>query len=215
MLTNGRSKPVGTFGTLRSYPEGTQLYAQGDAAEDVYLIHRGVVKLIWGNETGREAILGLRWPNWFLGAPERIAACSNSASAVTVVPSTLERIPGDRFLSLLHANSDFAMRVQEAQSLEILEQMISLGELACTSARSRLERLLRHLTSSVPQHVCLPDARLQLPLKRKELAALLAITPEHLSRILRDMADDGAISLRNEWIIVQQPRKGPMDLQRA
>ena len=176
METAKASRAARTFGTVRSFPPGTYLCGQGEQAEDVYLIHEGVVKLTWHNEAGGEVIIGLRWPGWFVGAPSSIIACVNPAAAVTVISCTLERIARNRFLELLRTDEEFAMRVHESQSREILEQMSTLGALACTSARIRLETFLKRLVTSMPQLVCLSGGRLQLPLKRKELAALLAIT---------------------------------------
>ena len=95
------------------------------------------------------------------------------------------------------------MRVHEAQSREIVEQMLDLGELAIVSAKMRFISLLQRLTCSVSSQVCLPDGRLRLPLKKKELAALLAVTPEHLSRMLHELASEGVIAVNRQWIIIR------------
>jgi len=180
-----------------------QLFGQGEPAGDVYLIRRGAIKLVWTDIEGRETIVGLRWPGSFLGLPAIIAGLPNPATAVTLAPSTVEQISGGLFLQMLRADALLAMRVHEAQSREIVEQMLDLGELAIVSAKMRFISLLQRLTCSVSSQVCLPDGRLRLPLKKKELAALLAVTPEHLSRMLNELASEGVIAVNRQWIIIR------------
>ena len=185
---DGAAVAVGEYGPVRTYPAGRQLYGQDEWTADVFLIHSGVVKLMWADSEGRETIIGLRWPGWFLGASSLILALPNPASAITVMPSAIEKISGHRFLHLLNADAKLTLRLHEAHSREIIEQMRDLGELACVPAVARLKALLERLGGSVTYPVRRPDGRVQLPLKKKELAALLSITPEHLSRTLDEMA---------------------------
>ena len=206
MLAKAALDNVGEFGIIRAYPGGTQLFAQGDSATGAYLLRRGVIKLIWCDPDGRETIVGLRWPGSFVGAPALIATLPSPTSVVTLVECAVEQIPGDAFVRMLRANAAFAMRVQQAQSQEIVELMHDLGQLGCISAMTRLGNLFRKLAGSAGDQGCLPDGRLRLPLKRKELAALLAISPEHLSRILREMVAEGSIAINDQWIIVRPSR---------
>jgi CRP-like cAMP-binding protein len=48
--------------------------------------------------------------------------------------------------------------------------------------------------------------RLKLPLKHKELAQLLGITPEHLSRVLRGMQQEGVVVREKGWIRIADAR---------
>jgi CRP-like cAMP-binding protein len=63
--------------------------------------------------------------------------------------------------------------------------------------------LLRRLAvSSEPNGL---NNRVHLPLKRKEIAELIAITPEHLSRVLHEFSKEGYIDFRDGWIVVADP----------
>jgi len=94
--------------------------------------------------------------------------------------------------------------VHQSQGSEIVEHVRDLAELAMIPARTRLENLLRRLAHS--RNVRLPDGRLHLPLTKKELASLLSITPEHLSRLFDQLATDKVISLNGQWIVLHDPR---------
>jgi CRP-like cAMP-binding protein len=49
--------------------------------------------------------------------------------------------------------------------------------------------------------------RLQSPLKHLEIAQLIAVTSEHLSRLLNQLEQDGLRRRRKGWVIIQDPRK--------
>ena len=201
---------VPELGTARSYTAGTQLFAQGEAAADVFRIQSGAIKLVWTDAEGREAIVGLRWPGSLLGAAAVIAGLPNPAAAVTLIASSLQRVSGERFLQMLQSSGPLAMLVHEAQSRELLGQTLELGEIATLSAKMRFLNLLERLACSVSIPACLPDGRLQLPLKKKELAALLAVTPEYLSRMLSELTSEGAIGMTGQWIVVRNSAFAPL-----
>jgi CRP-like cAMP-binding protein len=95
-----------------------------------------------------------------------------------------------------------AWKIHGLHSAEIIDQFRTLGEMACVPARLRLQRLLAHFCS-FGEKAYSNDGRLVIPLKRRELAALLGITPEHLSRLLADLALNSILELKEQWIVVR------------
>ena len=43
------------------------------------------------------------------------------------------------------------------------------------------------------------------PLKKKEMAEVIGVTPEHLSRLLHALKIEGHIQFRDGWIVVSDP----------
>ena len=202
--TLDRENELGKLGVIRTYSAGAELLQQGIPADEVYLIHEGVVKLVWADSKGKEAILGLGWRGWFLGAPSVITGKPCPTTVVTLTRSVVERIPAEKFCSLLQNDTNLTWRVHQIHSRELHEQMNYLGELACCSARSRLGNLLRRLIA-FGEAPAGPNMRLRVPLKKKEMAELIAVTPEHLSRLLSALAREGHIRFRNGWIVIPDP----------
>ncbi|PYS51467.1 MAG: hypothetical protein DMG13_18565 [Acidobacteria bacterium] len=196
----------GNLGVIRIYGPGSELLQQGTPADEVYLIHEGAVKLVWAEAKGRETIVGLRWHGWFLGAPSVIAAQPCPTTVVTLIRSVIERIPAESFRSRLQTDADLAWKVHQIHSRELSEQINWLGELACCSARSRLANLLRRLITSGETPAAGANARVRFPLKKKEMAELIAVTPEHLSRLLHALCKEGHVKFRNGWIIIPDPQ---------
>jgi CRP-like cAMP-binding protein len=196
----------GKWGIVRNYGSRSELLQQGTPADDVYLIHDGLVKLVWGDSTGKQTILGLRWPGCLIGVAAVVTAEPCAMSAVTLVPSVLERLSAEKFLQRLQTDSDFAWKIHQIQSREVHEQLNWLGEMACGSARSRLGNVFRRLTEIGNVHTDGKKSRVRLPLKQKEVAELIAVTPEHLSRLLHELSRAGLVHLRNGWIVIPNPQ---------
>jgi len=193
------------FGVVRSYGPGSELLEQGAPADDVFLIHDGIVKLVWTEPKGKQTILGLRWNGYLLGVPSAITGDASPMSAVTLVRSQLRRVTVRDFLDCLQRRADLGWKVHQIQCREISEHLNSLGELACCSARSRLARIFERFIAAGHAEIEGTKTRIRLPLKQKELAELIGVTPEHLSRILHDLSKDGLLYVRKGWIIVPEP----------
>jgi len=197
----------GKLGVLRIYGPCTELLKQGAPADDVYLIHEEIVKLVWTESKGRETIVGLRSRGWFLGAPSAITAQPCPTTAATLVRSIVERVPADEFRDRLQNDADLAWKIHQIQSRELCEQLNWLGELACCSARSRLANVLRRFLTFGGASSEVGSERFRLPLKRKEIAELIAVTPEHLSRLLHTLTSEGYIQLQAGWIVIPNPKE--------
>jgi CRP-like cAMP-binding protein len=193
-------------GIVRHYASHSELFQQGTPADDVYFIHDGMVKLVWAESTGKQTILGLRWRGCVIGVPAVVTGQLCPMSVVTLVPSVLERVTAEKFLYRLQTDSAFAWKIHQIQSLEVHEQLNWLGEMACCSARSRLRTFFRRLTELCNVHTDGKKSRVRLPLKQKEVAELIAVTPEHLSRLLRELSQDGLLHLRQGWIVIPNPQ---------
>src|SRR5215471_11637862 len=190
------------WGVVRSYSPRSELFQQGTPADDVYFIHQGMVKLVWGEASGKQTILGLRGDGCLIGVPAVVTGELCPTSAVTLVPSVMQRITAEKFLQRLQTDPDFAWQIHQIQSLEVHEQLNWLGEMACCLARSRLRRVFSRLTdvSNVKKEGT--RSRVQLPLKQREVAELIAVTPEHLSRLLHELSKDGLLHLQDGWIVI-------------
>jgi CRP/FNR family transcriptional regulator len=192
----------GDWGVVRSYPSRSELFQQGTPADDVYFIQQGIVKLVWGEGSGKQTIVGLRWDGCLIGVPAVITGEPCPTSAVTLVPSIMERIAAEKFLQRLQTDPDFAWLIHKIQSREVHEQLNWLGEMACCSARSRQRRVFSRLTKVSNVRKDGTHSRVRLPLKQREVAELIAVTPEHLSRLLHELSKDGLLHLQDGWIIV-------------
>lgn len=189
------------------YAPGVELFQQGAIVEDVYFVAGGLIKLVHFDPDGRELIIGLRFPGGLVGSSALLAGEPSLATAITLTRCPLHRIPGEVFLELLRSDPSVSWDVHRIHAREAFDHLGHLARLGTLSSRHRLEYVLRQLILTVPNHSSQRDIRLLLPLKHWEIARLIAVTPEHLSRLLKQMQQDGVIRREKGWVIVSHPEK--------
>jgi CRP/FNR family transcriptional regulator len=193
------------WGPPATYPKGVTLYRQDAPSTNVYFIERGLVKLTRIDEDGHEIIAGIRRRYWLVGAPAVLLKKQYSFNVTTLVECRLRVISADGFLRLVRNDEKFYMELTRILSQEIYEQAKMLISLGCMPARDRLMQLLGDFILEMERPLDpVKQFRLSIPLKHKELAQMIAITPEHLSRLLGRMEAEGFIAREKNAIIIKK-----------
>jgi CRP-like cAMP-binding protein len=196
------------FPPAQRYPAGVELFQQGAAATDVFLIDEGIVKLMRFESDGRELILGLRSPASIVGAAAAIAQRPETETPATLSTCLLRRLPAASFRHLVKTEPALSWHLHEMLSVEVCDQAVRLAQLGCCSSRHRLEFMLWGFVSDQqPIHGDHREVRLRLPLKQYEIAELIAVSPEHLSRLLKEMQREGVVRHDKGWLVVSDLQK--------
>jgi CRP-like cAMP-binding protein len=186
---------------VQTYPAHATVFFQDTPANTVYLVEHGVVKLVRVAPNGHHVIIGLRRRHWMIGAPSVLLEKPYSFTGITLVPSSLRGIPAKDFLDLAKENKEFSWYLLQMLSRKIFNQMKNVETMSCMSAQERLERFLCDMIDEL-KPVGSGATSLSLPLNNRELALLLAITPEHLCRVLKEMEQKGIIRRDNGILTV-------------
>lgn len=189
------------------FSPSTTLFPQGTSPREVFYVEQGWIKLIRVNENGQELAIGLPSQGALLGAASVIVQEPYPYTAITVTSCTLTRIPADHFLFLAKTDEQFCWYLHEVHSHEIHRQASQLAALRCLSARQRFEQLLVQFLSSIPANERKNLMKIRLPLKHWEMAQLLGIRPEHLSRILHQIKQEGILREEGGYMIIADIRK--------
>jgi CRP-like cAMP-binding protein len=191
-------------GGLKNYSARTEIFKQETSSNTVYLIEQGLVKLVRVAPNGSQVIIGLRRRSWLIGAPAVLLNKPYSFTAVTLLPSAIRAIPAKAFLKLATTNKQFSSYLNRLLSQEIASQMRDVESISCMSAEDRVMRFMGDLvagqTLSGNKH-----STLLLPLTNRELAQLIAVTPEHICRVLKAMERKGLIRRERRTLIIEKP----------
>lgn len=179
----------------RSYAKNSFVINAGDYADSFYLIQSGKIKIVILDEEGKEIILSILGPGDHFGEFSLIDGQPRSASAVTMEESKLLVISKERFRECLAANPDIAERVMISLTQRLRDADRKIEGLALHDVYSRLVRTLSDL--SIEQ-----DGKLVLQqrLTHQDLANMIGASREMITRILRDLAVGGYISIENREI---------------
>jgi CRP/FNR family transcriptional regulator len=189
------------------YPATIELYSQGSHAEEVYFINRGLLKLVRMEKAGHELIIDLRSRGWLLGMSAVITRQPHPVTVITLSECVVQRIPAEVFSSLLRTNPQFSLYVHQMQSHEAIDHITHMGRISCLPAPDRLADLFWELAHALELPTASGEILLRLPLKHWELAQLIAVTPEYLSRLLKKMQQDGIVRQNKGLVIIQNVDK--------
>jgi CRP-like cAMP-binding protein len=90
------------------YQANQVLYAQGDAAEAVFYIHKGKVKVTVTSAHGKEAIVAIRGPDEFCGEEAMTGTPQRLSSAAAMTPCEIIRLEKATLGRLLRFEPEFA-----------------------------------------------------------------------------------------------------------
>lgn len=133
---------TGLPGRVRRVARGSVVFGQGAAANDVFYIQAGGIKLSVLSTVGKEAVVAMLGPGDFFGEGCLAAQPLRMGSATSVVPTTLLRIPKREMLRTLHEQSAFSDRFithMRARNIRIEDDLV---DQLFTSSEKRLARTL-------------------------------------------------------------------------
>ncbi|MEO6153316.1 MAG: Crp/Fnr family transcriptional regulator [Croceibacterium sp.] len=190
VLTGQERDAMARAGSHRRLKRGALLFAAGDEDTACATLISGALKISAVDEDGTERILALVHPAGFVGelfapfAHYDVTALSDSELCV-FARRDMGRAIGDH-----PALAQALLR----RSQEDLHQ--SRGLLALSGRRSAIEKvgaLILSLAEAASDSPCHPARLLELPLTRGEIAGMLGVTIETVSRALTRLEDDGVI----------------------
>ncbi len=171
---------LGALPPARQVKASSTLIAQDERVRKVLLVRTGLVKLTHINSEGREALIGLRSDGWYAGSASVIL---NSPSVYSVCASsdcTVVEIASSDFLRYIHSSPEVLNHFILGLCREVNSFSGLQIELMSSRAEDRLNLLLRERAAGSLTGGILDPLPL---LKQMELAQLISISPEHLSRL--------------------------------
>ncbi|MFN3516090.1 MAG: Crp/Fnr family transcriptional regulator [Novosphingobium sp.] len=196
-LDDEELKALHAIGRRRTLEPGESLMWEGEDSVLVANVIDGVLKLSTGTEDGREQIVGVVYPSDFIGRPFG----STSGHGVTALTEAMVCVFSRR---------DFDAFAREHPALEHKLLQRTLAELDRTrrwmlllgrkSAGEKLASFLLEMSERLVQPGCVgvPDTplkRFALPFSRQQVADVLGLTIETVSRQFTRLKAEGIIDL--------------------
>lgn len=200
------SLPEEALGTLverarfRSFAENEVIARRGERAERLFLILSGSILCVRESPDSRERAAIHFGTGDSLGETLLLRRLQYPYDLVAVDAGTrVLELEGLDFARLFAADPELPRAVVEA----LTDKVIALGKrivsLSLASANTRLARYVLAL----PRKDLGGAPEVELPLAKKDLATLMAITPEHLSRILRRWHDARLVRMADRGLLLQ------------
>lgn len=190
VLSPAQRAELSAIGHHRRLRKGETLFAAGDRPTACATLISGALKIASFDQGGVERIVSLVHPAGFVGelfAPHaRHHVVALADSEVCVFPTTSYEHALERFPALGRA-----LLRRSAEDLYATRDLIDL--MGRRTALGRVAGLIKAMAEAASESPCHPASRFELPLSRGEMAALLGLTIETVSRQLGRLEADGAI----------------------
>ena len=182
--------------TRRPLKRGETLFRQGEAARAMYVVAYGEIKLSSATPARGSRLTGIVGPGQSFGEPVMFLERPTLVQAQAAADTLVLQVPKEAVFAELEHNPKFARRMIAGLSQRVERLVHELDRQALGSGSERfVAYLLRHGRDDT-------SLVLTLPATKAEIASQLNLTPEHFSRILRDLAAAGLLQVAGRRITV-------------
>ncbi|MDM9632282.1 response regulator [Robiginitalea aurantiaca] len=188
----------------KNYAHKELLFTEGNGANFLYYIKKGLVKTFKSTEGGKELITGISQEGNFVGALSLLNPRSTYLeSALILEDSEIYRIPKSDFIHLLEENKEVSKKFIALISTDLIDAQEQLVNLAYSPVRQRLALMLIKLQRAG----LIQDANHEgIDIAREDLAGMVGTATETVIRALSDLKDKGVIRIgKARRILIADP----------
>lgn len=190
VLSDDERDKLARSGRGRKLRRGEMLFAAGDENTACATLLRGALKVTSVDEQGTERILALVHPAGFIG---ELFAPFAHYDVVALTDSELCVFPKSEMGRAVELHPKLAQALLQRSQEELLQSRELLALSGRRSASGKVGGLLMGLAQAASDSSCHPASEFDLPLTRGEIAGMLGLTIETVSRTITKFERDGAI----------------------
>jgi CRP/FNR family cyclic AMP-dependent transcriptional regulator len=188
---------VRSLASERSYAKTAVVLTEGEMGDSLYMIQSGKVKVVIGDEEGREIILKILGPGDFFGEMSMIDKEPRSASVTTLEPATLLVLTHAAFEKCVEQAPRIAKVVMQILAHRVREADRKIGTLALMDVYGRVASTLLELAVYTNGKLVVSEK-----LSQQDIANMVGASREMVNRILKDLTERGFISIESKSITI-------------
>jgi CRP/FNR family transcriptional regulator, cyclic AMP receptor protein len=189
---------VGAGKTILNFTKGRIIFTQGDAADSVFYIQSGKIKMTVVSERGKEAAVGILEAGQFFGEGCLNGHSIRIATAKALEPSVITSIAKKTMLAALNKEPKFSelfMAYLLTRNTRIEEDLI---DQLFNSSEKRLARLLLLLANFGKEGKPTP---IETSINQETLAEMIGTTRSRVSFFLNKFRKLGLISYNGKLVV--------------
>lgn len=198
---------LNSLGRRRAVVAGEPLIWEDDDSLLVANVIDGVLKLVTSTEDGREQIVGVAYPSDFIGRPFGQTTRASVVALTDAMVCVFSRSDFDRF-ARDHPALEHKLLERTLTELDRTRGWMML--LGRKNASEKIASFLLEMSERLTEPGCTPqltpNLRMTLPFSRQQIADVLGLTIETVSRQFTRLKNDGVIDLpsRRDVVIVDR-----------
>ncbi len=177
------------------HAQGEWVFRMGQPSCGVYCVASGIVGLRKLHANGSGVLLGIAYPGALIGVPAFLRNDAHRTGAEALTDVRLCRLPGAELRRLLGEFPSLYPQLVRVCLDALDASQEAMLQSAAMSNRDRLFHLLQRLLEHCGQADDSGKLQARLPISREDIAGMLGVRQETLSRLLRRLSDDSLIEI--------------------
>ncbi|MBT4933877.1 MAG: Crp/Fnr family transcriptional regulator [Rhodospirillaceae bacterium] len=205
MLSQEEIQHFNDSAICKTYKEGEAIFYEEDVCKGLYLVKSGLVGVRKIDAEGSHVLLRLANPGDTLGYRPLLAGEKHRAGAEVLKAAAICFLPKITMRQLLISNPELGAGFlrRTAQALGAADDRFF--KTVTLPARIRFIHLLMILRERCGQIVEDGSLSMELPLTRRDIASMLGIRAESLSRLVHEIEAEGLIHFSGSHVTVNNP----------
>lgn len=178
------------YGIAEKYRRGESVFREGDPYRGIFLVLQGTFKWYRKTAMGDEGVLKIYAPGEVAGLPPLFEANPDKRYVADLIALTDGRVhcwAESRIHKLMHHQPELLHLLNQHYGSTLKELIEQAASLSLKSVPDRLVDFLKKIGAE--------NNWVQLPFKKKQLAASLNTSPESISRALKSLVNEGKLAL--------------------
>jgi CRP-like cAMP-binding protein len=181
-------------------PAGRPVFRRNDPGDGLYGVLSGSIAFTVDSEDGRALTLGLIGPGGFFGEIALLDGNGRTAAAEAREASELLFMPRNEFLPFVKERPDTLLRIVDVLCARLRRSTDYIADTAFLDLQRRLAKLLVILADGEQ------PVQAGLRISHAELASMLGVSREHVSRQLGAWSNKGIIDQGRSRLVVRDRR---------
>lgn len=203
-LTKDEMFEIAMITTEKAVDKGETIYSAGFLTDSLYVIHKGRVKIVRLNESGKEQIIRVLGPGQFIGELAIFNREPASDSAIALEKTIMCKIDGQDIKGLMARFPSIAYKILEELSQRLQKAETLVEDISLSSVERRIAKSILQMET---------EGTIQLQMSKGDWASHLGMSQETLSRKLTAFQDHGLIELVGHRGIKVINHEGLEDIQ--
>lgn len=198
-LDQAQQREIEQYARRKRLAAGEQLFTQSDKADFFWWLERGRIKLYRLSRDGDQKIMGVAEPSQSFA--EGILFMDKPAypvNAEALIESSVIGFERETYLRILESSFDTCRGLFRQMVQRTRRHLDEIEALTIQNARYRLVHYLLHLRTDETTST----STIKLPITKQLIASQLAVRPETLSRLFRELEQEQLISVKGNRISI-------------
>lgn len=182
-----------------SFAEGDPIYRAGEAADALYVVAEGRVKVSQVTPDGTMTVTDILVPGEVFGTMSSLGEPRHAQTASALVGTCVLRIGQDDFRDVLAQDARIGLRVLDDVAARLMRAHQDIGGQSTETVGQRVATALLRLADKLGKDRGDEGIVLEVPLSRADLAGLARSTPESVSRVMSRWKKDGIVDSGRRW----------------